>query len=74
MKLHMRRGSCTLHRIAGGATVLREQTLVRAARDHLKSRPAFALDVALAALYWMARGEGRELTGDHAAAAAAALN
>jgi hypothetical protein len=56
------------------------KTLVRAARDHLKSQPAFALDVALAALYWMARGEGYELTGadvaaagDHAAAAAAAL-
>lgn len=56
------------------------KTLVRAARDHLKSQPAFALGVALAALYWMARGEGYELTGadvaaagDLAAAAAAAL-
>ena len=56
------------------------KTLVRAARDHLESQPAFALDVALAALYWMARGEGYELTGadvaaasDYAAAAAAVL-
>jgi hypothetical protein len=56
------------------------KTLVRAARDHLESQPAFALEVALAALYWIARGEGYELTGadvaaagDHAAAAAAAL-
>lgn len=56
------------------------KTFVRAARDHLESQPAFALEVALVALYWMARGEGYELTGadvaaagDHAAAAAAAL-
>src|SRR2546425_3672841 len=56
------------------------KTLVRAARDHLKRQPAFALDVALAALYWMARGGGYEVTGadvaaagDHAAAAAAVL-
>jgi hypothetical protein len=56
------------------------KTLVRAARDHLKTQPAFTLEVALAALYWMARGEGYELTGadvaaagDHAAAAAATL-
>ena len=53
------------------------KTLVRAARDHVKNQPAFALEVALMALYWMARGEGYELTGadvgaarDHAAAAA----
>ena len=53
------------------------KTLVRAARDHVKSQPAFALDVALTALYWMARGAGYELTGadvglarDHAVAAA----
>lgn len=55
-------------------------TLVRAARDHVKSRPAFALDVALTALHWMARGAGYELTSadvcaarDHAQAAAAAI-
>jgi hypothetical protein len=56
------------------------KTLVRAARDHVDSRPAFALEIALCALYWMARGEGYELTGAdvasaraHAAAAAQAL-
>jgi hypothetical protein len=56
------------------------KTLVRAARDHLETQPAFALEVALAGLCWMARGEGYELTAadvaaasDHAAAAAAAL-
>jgi len=56
------------------------KTLVRAARDHVKNQPAFALEVALMALYWMARGEGYELTGtdvsaarDHAAAAAGIL-
>jgi len=56
------------------------KTLVRAARDHAKNQPAFGLEVALMALYWMARGEGHELTGsdvgaarDHAVAAAAAL-
>ncbi len=56
------------------------KTLVRAARDHVKSQPAFALEVALLALYWMARGEGYEVTGadvgaalDQAVAAAGAL-
>ena len=56
------------------------KTLVRAARDHVKNQPAFSLEVALIALYWMARGEGYELTGadvgaarDHAVAAAAIL-
>ena len=56
------------------------KTLVRAARDHVKNQPSFALEVALMALYWMARGEGYELTGadvgaarDHAAAAAGTL-
>ena len=56
------------------------KTLVRASRDHVKSQPAFALEVALTALYWMARGEGYELTGadvgaarDHAVAAAGTL-
>jgi hypothetical protein len=56
------------------------KTLVRAARDHVKNQPAFALEVALLALYWMARGEGYEVTGadvgaarDHAAAAAGTL-
>jgi len=56
------------------------KTLVRAARDHVKSQPAFAFEVALTALYWMARGEGYELTGadvgaarDNAVAAAEAI-
>jgi tetratricopeptide (TPR) repeat protein len=39
------------------------KTLVHAARDHLKSRPAFALEAALMALHWMASGVGYELTG-----------
>ena len=56
------------------------KTLVRAARDHVKNQPAFALEIALMALHWMARGEGYELTGvdvssarDHAVAAAQTL-
>jgi hypothetical protein len=56
------------------------KTLVRAARDHVKNQPAFALEVALMALYWMARGKGYELTDadvgaarDQAVAAAATL-
>ena len=56
------------------------KTLVRAARDHVKSRPAFALEVALLALHAMARGLGYELTAAdvrdaraHAAAAAETL-
>ena len=56
------------------------KTLVRAARDHVKSQPAFALDVALTALHWMARGAGYELTcadvgaaRNHALAAAVTL-
>lgn len=56
------------------------KTLVRAARDHVKSQPVFAFEVALTALYWMARGAGYELTGtdvgsarDHAVTAAEAI-
>ena len=56
------------------------KTLVRAARDHVKSQPGFALEVALTALRWMASGVGYELTGadvcsarDHALAAAETL-
>lgn len=52
------------------------KTLVRAARDHEKTQPAFALGVTLAALQWMARGAGYEITStevraarDHAVAA-----
>jgi hypothetical protein len=50
---------------------------VRAARDHVKSQPSSALEVALSALTWLARGAGYELTcadacaaRDHAFAAA----
>jgi hypothetical protein len=56
------------------------KTLIRAARDHIKNQPSFALDVALTALHWMATGVGYELTGadvcgarDHALAAAERL-
>ena len=56
------------------------KTLVRAARDHVKTQPAFALDVALTALHWMAGGAGHEITGadvcaarDHALAAGETL-
>ena len=37
-------------------------TLIRAARDHLASDPAFALAAATAALQWMARGHFYELS------------
>ena len=36
--------------------------LVRAARDHQQTQPAFALEVALAALQWLARGAGYDIT------------
>ncbi len=56
------------------------RTLVRAARDHQKAQPAFALEVALVALHWMARGAGYEITSaevcaarDHALAAGEAV-
>ncbi len=38
------------------------KTLTRAARDHLATDPAFATEAALAALHWMSRGHGYELT------------
>ena len=38
------------------------KTLTRAARDHLSSRPAFAMQSALAALHWISTGHGYELT------------
>ena len=53
------------------------KTLIRAARDHVKSQPAFAVEASLAALHWMAEGRGYELTSaeprgaqEHALAAA----
>ena len=39
------------------------KTLNRAARDHLKTQPAFALQCALASLHWMSLGHGHELIG-----------
>lgn len=38
------------------------RTLIRAARDHVNAKPAFALEVALLALHWMARGHGYDIT------------
>ena len=37
--------------------------MTRAARDHLGNQPAFAAEVALAALHWMSLGRGYELKG-----------
>mgnify|MGYP006164762415 CR=1 FL=1 len=39
------------------------KTLNRAARDHLKTQPDFAMKCALASLHWMSMGHGFELTG-----------
>jgi hypothetical protein len=39
------------------------KTLNRAARDHRESRPEFAAEAALTALYWIANGYGYEITG-----------
>lgn len=39
------------------------KTLTRAARDHLATRPAFAMECALAALHWISMGQGYELSG-----------
>lgn len=39
------------------------KTLNRAARDHLKIQPDFAMQCALASLHWMSMGHGYELTG-----------
>ena len=38
------------------------KTLIRAARDHVGKTPAFAAEVALAALHWICQGRGYELT------------
>lgn len=38
------------------------KTLIRAARDHLKVQPAFSAEAALAALFWISRGFGYEMT------------
>lgn len=39
------------------------KTLSRAARDHLTSRPGFALECGLLALHWLVQGHGYEITG-----------
>jgi hypothetical protein len=39
------------------------KTLARAARDHMTTDPQFALGAAMAALKWLARGWGFEITG-----------
>ena len=39
------------------------KTLNRAARDHLKTQPDFAMQCALVSLHWMSMGHGYELTG-----------
>jgi len=39
------------------------RTLARAARDHVATQPAFAVEVGHAALDWLARGFGYEVTG-----------
>ena len=38
------------------------KTLIRAARDNVAKNPAFAAEVALAALYWICQGKNYELT------------
>jgi hypothetical protein len=39
------------------------KTLTRAARDFIESNPGFALGAGLAALYWLEKGYGYEITG-----------
>lgn len=39
------------------------RTLIRAARDHAESQPRFAMSAGMAALRWIARGHGYEITG-----------
>ena len=38
------------------------RTLNRAARDHLKTQPKFAMQCALASMHWISKGHGYELT------------
>ena len=38
------------------------QTLIRAARDHADTKPVFAIEAGLAALTWIARGHGYEIS------------
>jgi hypothetical protein len=39
------------------------KTLTRAARDFIETNPGFALGAGLAALYWLEKGYGYEITG-----------
>ena len=39
------------------------KTLARAARDHVETQPAFAIDTGYAALDWLARGYGYDVAG-----------
>ena len=39
------------------------KTLARAARDHLATRPAFAVEIGYAALDWLSQGFGYEISG-----------
>ncbi|WP_414613649.1 hypothetical protein [Stenotrophomonas pavanii] len=39
------------------------RTLTRAARDYAETQPEFALSAGLAALHWISRGHGYEITG-----------
>jgi hypothetical protein len=39
------------------------RTLTRAARDYAEKQPNFALAAGLAALHWISRGHGYEITG-----------
>ena len=39
------------------------KTLTRAARDFIETNPVFALEAGLAALYWLEKGYGYEITG-----------
>lgn len=39
------------------------RTLTRAARDYAETQPEFALSAGLAALHWISRGQGYEITG-----------
>lgn len=43
------------------------RTLTRAARDYAKKQPEFALAAGLAALHWISRGHGYEITGGRCA-------
>jgi hypothetical protein len=39
------------------------KTLTRAARDFIETNPVFALEAGLAALHWLEKGYGYEITG-----------